>query len=163
MNKNTIFRIDPRLGGNKRVSSESKQYASKVDFTCAATTGKGELAVASKKGDIRLYNKLNLQAKTHLPGLGDPIIGIDTTENGKWILATCKSYLLILNTELKEKNSNGFQTRMGDKKPKPRRLQLKPEHLAWMGRDVDFTVAKFSTGKDEEKVIFKLLSYNFIM
>ena len=90
INKNAIFRIDPRLNGNKRVENESKQYVSKNGFSCAATTGKGELAVASSKGDIRLFNKLNVRAKTHLPGLGDPIIGIDTTENGKWIIATTK-------------------------------------------------------------------------
>jgi hypothetical protein len=70
INKNSIFRIDPRLSGTKRVVDESKQYATKSDFSCAVTTGRGELAVASKKGDIRLYNKLNIRAKTHLPGLG---------------------------------------------------------------------------------------------
>jgi hypothetical protein len=52
----------------------------KNKFSCAATTGKGELAVASAKGEIRLYNKLSTRAKTMLPGLGDAIIGIDTTE-----------------------------------------------------------------------------------
>lgn len=153
INKNSIFRIDPRLAGNKRVLGESKQYATKADFSCAVTTGKGELAVASKKGDIRLYNKLNIRAKTHLPGLGDPIIGIDTTENGTWVLATCKSYLLVLNTGLKDQSSTGFQKGMGDQKPVPKRLQLKPEHAAWMGQQVNFTVAKFSTGQDEEKAI----------
>jgi hypothetical protein len=166
INRNSIFRIDPRLNGNKRVVDESKQYATKADFSCAVTTGKGELAVASLKGDIRLYNKLNIRAKTHLPGLGDPIIGIDTTENGKWIVATCKTYLLILNTEIKDKNQTGYQTGMGDKKPSPRRLQLRPEHIAWMGKDVSFTVAKFSTGQDEEKAIITstgpfVITWNF--
>jgi hypothetical protein len=36
----------------------------------ATTTGKGDLAVASAKGDIRLYDKIDKKAKTQLPGLG---------------------------------------------------------------------------------------------
>lgn len=102
INHNSLFRIDPRQGGNKRVEAQSKQYVSKNKFSCAATTGAGEVAVASEKGDIRLFNKLNVRAKTQLPGLGDPIIGIDTTENGRWILATCKTYLLLIDTLLED-------------------------------------------------------------
>lgn len=166
INRNSIFRIDPRLAGNKRVADESKQYVTKADFSCAVTTGKGELAVASKKGDIRLYNKLNIRAKTHLPGLGDPILGIDTTENGKFVLATCKTYLLVLGLEMKGSEQTGFSKSMGDQKPVPKRLQLKPEHAAWMGESVNFTVAKFSTGQDEEKTIITstgpyVITWNF--
>ncbi|KAJ3117592.1 hypothetical protein HDU96_006190 [Phlyctochytrium bullatum] len=156
INKNSIFRIDPRLKGNKRVESESNQYKSNNKFSCAITTGKGELAVASDKGDIRLYNKLNIRAKTHLPGLGDPILGIDTTENGKWLVATCKNYLLVINTEGKDSKDqlfSGFTKSLGDKKPAPRRLQLKPEHVAYMGFPVAFTPARFNTGTDEERSI----------
>ena len=47
-----------------------KQYVVKNEFSCGATTGKGELAVASSKGDIRLYDKLDKRAKTLLPGFG---------------------------------------------------------------------------------------------
>lgn len=145
-----IFRIDPRLSGKKLVDSESKQYVSKNQFSCATTTGKGELAVASEKGDIRLFNKLNVRAKTHLPGIGDPIIGIDVTEDGKWIIATCKNYLLLINTTPKE-GTSGFHKSMGEQKPIPRRLQLKPEHVAWMGIPVNFTAARFNTGQDTEE------------
>ena len=51
---NAIFRIDPRLDRNKLVESQTKQYAGKLDFTAAATTEKGGLAMASGKGEIRL-------------------------------------------------------------------------------------------------------------
>ncbi|KAJ3412789.1 hypothetical protein HDV05_000256 [Chytridiales sp. JEL 0842] len=159
INHNSIFRIDPRLSGMKMVESESKTYATKSNFSCATTTGSGELAVASKKGDIRLYNKLNIKAKTHLPGLGDPIIGIDTTENGKWIISTCNNYLLLTCTEAKDPAKgtfSGFQKSLGDKKPIPRRLQLRPEHVAFMGGKVNFTPARFNTiegSNGEEKSI----------
>jgi hypothetical protein len=45
------------------------------------------VAIGSKRGDIRLFNKVGIKAKTLIPGLGDPIIGMDTTENGKVILS----------------------------------------------------------------------------
>ncbi|KAI9103805.1 cytoplasm protein [Phlyctochytrium arcticum] len=153
---NSIFRIDPRLSGSKLVESESKQYASnRTDFTCATTTGKGELAVGSSKGEIRLFNKLNTRAKTHLPGLGDPIIGIDTTENGRWIIATCKSHLLLIDcfANGSENGTSGFTKSLGSEKPQPKRLQLKPEHIAWLGTAVSFTPARFSTGDSEEGAI----------
>ncbi|KAJ3313809.1 hypothetical protein HDU76_002549 [Blyttiomyces sp. JEL0837] len=169
INQNSIFRIDPRLSGTKLVDSESKTYTVKNRFSCATTTGKGELAVASAKGEIRLYNKLNIRAKTHLPGLGDPIIGVDTTENGKWIVATCANYLMLICTDAKDKNDktfSGFTKSMGDAKPIPRRLQLRPEHVAFMGGNVSFTPARFNTGEDEEKSIVTssgpyIITWNF--
>ncbi|KAI8821064.1 VID27 cytoplasmic protein-domain-containing protein [Fimicolochytrium jonesii] len=158
---NSIFRIDPRLQGNKLVESESNQYATKNAFTCAATTGKGELAVASAKGEIRLYNKLNMRAKTHLPGTGDAIIGIDTTENGKWIIATCRTHLLLINSEMAG-GTLGFQKSMGAHKPQLKRLQLKPEHVTWLGGAVQFTPARFSTGESEELAIITSSGPNVI-
>ncbi len=151
-NDNSLFRIDPRLSGNKRVESEMKQYVVKNKFSAGATTGKGELALASGKGEIRLFDKLDKRAKTLLPGFGDPIIGIDVTENGKLIVATCKNYLLLVDTEI-SKDVLGFTKSMGSDKPSPKRLQLKPEHVAYMGSSVSFTPARFSTGSSEERAI----------
>ncbi|KAI9352542.1 VID27 cytoplasmic protein-domain-containing protein [Zopfochytrium polystomum] len=125
INNNAIFRIDPRLSGQKWVDSDS---------------------------DIRLYNKINIRAKTHLPGLGDPIIGIDTTDDGKWIVATCKTYLLLVNTEVNDKTGktiSGFTKSLGDSKPAPKRLQLKPQHSAFIGGAISFTPARFNTGADD--------------
>lgn len=153
INKNSIFRMDPRLSGSKKVETESKQYVVKNDFTCGATTGNGELAVASKKGDIRLFNKLDKRAKTLLPGFGDPIIGIDVTENGKYILATCKTYLLLICTEIEDGVTGFTKSMKSDNKPLPKRLALKPEHVAYMGETIQFTEAHFSTGPSEERAI----------
>ncbi|KAK6097628.1 Vacuolar import and degradation protein 27 [Batrachochytrium dendrobatidis] len=168
INSNAIFRIDPRLAGNKRVEAQSNVYKTSNQFSVASTTGNGELAVASDKGDIRLYNKLNIRAKTLLPGLGDPIIGIDSTENGKYLLATCSTYLLLVDTEIEGEagGKNGYQKGMGDKKPVPKRLQLRPEHVAWMGENVSFTPARFNTGDSLEKTIITstgpyVITWNF--
>lgn len=169
INDNSLFRLDPRLSGqNKRVDSETKSYQVKNRFSCGATTGQGELALASAKGDIRLFNKLDKRAKTLLPGFGDAIIGIDVTETGRWIVATCKSYLLLINTEI-EPNGQVFgftKSIPADSKPTPIRLSLKPEHIAYMNQPVSFTPARFSTGSSEERSIITstgpfVISWNF--
>jgi len=70
------------------------------------------------KGDIRLFDKLNIRTKTLLTGTGDPIIAIDTSENGKYVFATFKNYLLLFNTELPgNSGTTGFTKAMGSNKP----------------------------------------------
>jgi len=83
----------------------------------------GQLAIGSKDGKIRFFSENALgrdikdvsdrtpRAKTTLPGFGDPIIGIDVTRAGDWVLATCKTYLLLIPTEVK--SSTGFEVAMG--------------------------------------------------
>ncbi|KAJ9108936.1 hypothetical protein QFC21_000258 [Naganishia friedmannii] len=152
---NGLFRIDPRVDGNKLVESQYKQYASKNDFSAAATTESGKIAIASNKGDIRLFDSVGKNAKTALPALGDPILGVDVTADGRWLIATCKTYLLLIDTLIghgRYQGSLGFDRSFpADAKPIPRRLQLKPEHLAYMQTDVNFTPARFNTGIDKEE------------
>lgn len=152
---NAVFRVDPRLNGNdKMVDSQYKQYASKNDFSAATTTNSGKLAIASNKGDIRLFDQIGKNAKTQLPALGDPIMGIDVTSDGRWIVATCKTYLLLIDTLI---GSGRYQGALGfdrsfpaDAKPVPHKLQLKPEHVAYMDEEISFTPAKFNQGESEE-------------
>ena len=163
LSKNALFRIDPRLAGNKLVDSEWKQYTSKNDFSAAATTEKGYIAVASNKGDIRMFDRLGINAKTALPALGDPIIGIDVSADGRWVLATTRTYLLLIDALQKEgKNEGklGFEKAFGkDSKPQPRRLGLTPSHVAQFQHEtkapLSFTPARFNTGegKDETTII----------
>lgn len=155
MSGNALYRVDPRLAGNKLVDAELKQYTVKNDFSAAATTEKGHIAVASNKGDIRLYDKLGKIAKTALPALGDPMIGIDVSADGRWILATCRTYLLLIDALQKEgKNEGklGFEKAFAkDSKPQPRRLGLTPSHVAQFqhetGIPLSFTPARFNTGE----------------
>jgi len=46
----------------------------------------------------------------------DPIIGVDVTADGKWVLATCKTYLIVINTEIKDTGVTGFAKSMGQNK-----------------------------------------------
>lgn len=125
LNGQSLFQLDPRLSGNKIVKEKAKHYATKNQFSAMATTGKGELAVGSSKGEIRLFDRLGINAKTLLPGLGDPIIGMDTTDKGKYILATCKNCnlkmnnfldLLVIDTEVEGEAKSGFYKSMGNSK-----------------------------------------------
>ncbi|KAJ5692513.1 Vacuolar import and degradation protein 27 [Penicillium macrosclerotiorum] len=154
--KNALYRIDPRLSGSKLVDSDLKQYASKNDFSAMATTEKGYLAVASNKGDIRMFDRLGINAKTHIPALGEPIIGLDVSADGRWVLATCRTYLLLIDSLQKDgKNEGklGFEKSFAkDSKPQPRRLGLQPAHVAQFQHEtkqpLSFTPARFNTGVD---------------
>ncbi|KAI7700985.1 vacuolar import and degradation protein 27, partial [Hortaea werneckii] len=153
------YRIDPRLAGSKLVDSELKQYTGKNDFSAAATTEKGYIAVASNKGDIRMFDRLGINAKTALPALGDPIIGLDVSADGRWVLATTRTYLLLIDSLQKEgKNEGklGFEKAFAkDNKPQPRRLALTPSHVAQFQHEtkqpLSFTPARFNTGEGKEE------------
>lgn len=156
LSNNALFRIDPRLSGNKLVDTQLKQYVSKNDFSATATTENGYIAVASNKGDVRMFDRLGINAKTHLPALGEAIIGLDVSKDGRWVLATCKTYLLLIDAQQhdgKNEGKLGFEKAFPkDSKPKPRRLTLNPMHVAQMQAEtkspLSFTTAKFNTGLD---------------
>ncbi|EMC95758.1 hypothetical protein BAUCODRAFT_70801 [Baudoinia panamericana UAMH 10762] len=159
LSSNALYRIDPRLAGDKLVDSELKQYASKNDFSAAATTDKGYIVVGSNKGDIRMFDRLGINAKTALPALGDPIIGVDVSADGRWILATTRTYILLIDALQKEgKNEGklGFEKAFAkDSKPQPRRLALTPNHVAQFQHEtkqpLSFTPARFNTGEGNKE------------
>lgn len=155
--KNAMFKIDPRRANNID-DTQMKQYAGKMGFSAMTTTEAGGIAVASDKGDIRLFNKLGLIAKTSIPGLGEPIIGLDVSADGRWVLATCKTYLLLVDAQGKEGQKNagmlGFEKSFAkDEKPQPRRLGLTPSHVAQFQHEtkspLSFTPAKFNAGLNQ--------------
>lgn len=128
----SLLRIDPRTA--ERVVAK-KEYKTKNEFSCGTATGAGSFAVASRKGDLRLYDRLDRRAKTLLPGFGDEVRGIDTSRDGSLILCTCRSYILLFSVSSNySKNS---------KDAVPVRLQLKPQHLAHFDTAVCFSPAKF--------------------
>jgi len=171
LSRNALYRIDPRLSGNKLVDSELKQYVSKNNFSAAATTEKGYIAVASNKGDIRMFDRLGINAKTHIPALGEPIIGLDVSADGRWVLATCRTYLLLIDALQKEgKNEGklGFERSFGkDSKPQPRRLGLQPAHVAQFQHEtkaaLSFTPARFNTGVDDKETSIVTATGPFII
>lgn len=141
----SLFRIDPRT--KEKVTGEGKKYKTKNEFSCGMATKGGHVAVASRKGDLRLYDKIDKRAKSLLPGFGDEIKGIDITTSGKYVICTCKSYLMLISV------NEDYGVPLGRAKPVPKRLQLKPEHLAFINEEVNFTPAKFSTDLFEEQIV----------
>ncbi|OMJ21982.1 Vacuolar import and degradation protein 27 [Smittium culicis] len=157
---NSLFKIDPRIGNEQKlVESQYKQYFSKNKFSSAATNELGNIVVGSEKGEIRLFDRIGVKAKTSLPALGEPIIGIDVTADGRFVVATFETYLLLIDTLIPKEfqkstgNDGGSQPSATgftksfptNRKPMPKRLQLRPEHIVYMGEAVKFTPARFNT------------------
>lgn len=168
---NALYRVDPRLNGNKLVDDQLKQYATKNAFSAAATTEKGHIAVASEKGDIRLFDRLGINAKTLIPALGDPIIGMDVSADGRWVLATTRTYLLLIDALQKGGKNDGklgFEKSFAkDDKPQPRRLALTPAHVAQFQHEtrapISFTTARFNTGEGEKETTIITATGPFIV
>ncbi|GFS40004.1 vacuolar import/degradation, Vid27-related protein [Actinidia rufa] len=99
-------------------------------FSVFATAGDGSIVVGSLDGKIRLYSKTSMrQAKTAFLGLGSPITHVDVTYDGKWVLGTTDTYLILICTLFTDKDwktKTGFSGQMGNKIPAPRLLKLTP-------------------------------------
>jgi hypothetical protein len=166
LNEKTLFAMDPRIQTKSKLVGNVNDITARKNpyYSCFATSLDGFVVVGSNTGEIRMFTGLpNLsksngkkgnypkRAKTLLPGYGDPIIGIDITNDGSWIVATCKNYLLIINTEIENSNQTGFEKPMGKNKPTPKMLKLLPEQMMEMQlKNTSFTPAKFNTGGNGE-------------
>merc|ERR1712070_1174835 len=87
VNEKAMYTLDPRVN-NKIKAVRQKLYKTNPEFNHVATTMAGGLAVGSLDGQIRLYKEVGQNAKTLLPGLGDPIRSLDMSIDAKWIVAT---------------------------------------------------------------------------
>lgn len=117
-------------------------------FTCHATSRNGYLAVGDESGAVRLYTgppgarksvggghhaKL---AKT-LIELHTPVLHLDVTCDGEFVIVTTKDRVLVLGTlyldDKTSKTNNGFEGRMGKHKPAPLALLPSPAQVLRMG------------------------------
>lgn len=165
INSKGMYLLDPRIPKPEKLAL-GKNYSKNPYFTCSATTQEGRAVVASEKGDIRLYSEIGKNAKTALPGLGDTILSVDVTKSGEWVLATTKTYLLVI--PVVSHGVNGFLKSITKKRRNPRKLTLKPEDIARYNiRDIKFTPAYFNIGEstDENSIITStgqyLIVWNF--
>ena len=166
VNKNSVFSLDSRQHGNKLAQKHT--YSSPMGMNSVVANGAGHVATGSEKGEIRLYNDIDKIAKTRLPGLGDAIIGLDTTEDGKWILATTRYYLLLLSTVIQGDAKDGWNKSMTSSAKPPIKLQLSPVDLQkYNVTNLAFTPAHFNTGDNitEEWLITSvgpyIITWNF--
>ncbi|KAK9942109.1 hypothetical protein M0R45_007797 [Rubus argutus] len=150
--------------------SQGHQFSRGTNFQCFASTGDGSIVIGSLDGKIRLYSKTSMrQAKTAFPGLGSPITHVDVTYDGKWVLGTTDTYLVLICTLFTDKDGKtktGFSGRMGNKIPAPRLLKLIPldSHLA--GADNKFHGGHFSwvteSGKQERHLVATVGKFSVI-
>ena len=118
-----------------------------------------------------MFDKLGMRAKTAIPALGEPIIGLDVSADGRWVLATCRTYLLLIDALQKEgKNEGklGFERSFAkDSKPQPRRLGLSPSHVAQFQYETKsplaFTPARFNTGINDKETSIVTATGPFII
>lgn len=157
MNNNSIFALDGRLNKQNKLV-DLKSYKTNPLMSCIASSGIGGFATGSLDGQIRLYDEIGKNAKNVFRGYGDPIKGIDITENGKYVLATCDWYLLLFCTVPKNSNTNGFITRLTKNKPSLKTLKIHVHDIEKYKIDKDkFTPAKFNISKDGETNIITSL------
>ncbi|KZV48082.1 dem protein [Dorcoceras hygrometricum] len=150
--------------------TQGHQFSRGTNFQCFATTGDGSIVVGSLDGKIRLYSTSSMrQAKTAFPGLGSPITHMDVTYDGKWILGTTDTYLIIICSLFSDKDGKvktGFTGRMGNRISAPRLLKLNPldSHLA--GANNKFRNAQFSwiteNGKQERHLVATVGKFSVI-
>ena len=154
INKNKIFSMDGRVNRKNKIV-EDKIYGpgSSKDFTCIATPQFEAFATGSNDGNIRLYNDITKNAKTLIPCFGDPIISIDITKNGDYLLVTCEKYLMLINTR-GDNDENAFTVTLKRAKRKPITLKMNPEDVVnkQLGED-NYTPAKFDVNKSTNETI----------
>ncbi|KAL2344819.1 hypothetical protein Fmac_006104 [Flemingia macrophylla] len=150
--------------------SQGHQFSRGTNFQCFATTGDASIVVGSLDGKIRLYSSTSMRmAKTAFPGLGSPITSVDVTYDGKWVLGTTDTYLVLICTLFTDKDGKtktGFSGRMGNRIPAPRLLKLTPldSHLA--GASNKFHGGHFSwvteNGKQERHLVATVGKFSVI-
>ncbi len=114
-----------------------------------------------------MYKECGQNAKTLLPGLGEPIKSVDISLDEKWILATCQTYILVIPTDISDGN-NGFNRSMGKEKPQPMKLTIAPNDIVKYQIDcINFTPARFNNGDNiqEDSIVTSvknlLVTWNF--
>uniref|UniRef100_A0A2P2IRC2 Uncharacterized protein MANES_10G056200 n=1 Tax=Rhizophora mucronata TaxID=61149 RepID=A0A2P2IRC2_RHIMU len=150
--------------------SQGHQFSRGTKFQCFATTGDGSIVVGSLDGKIRLYSRSSMrQAKTAFPGLGSPITHVDVTYDGKWVLGTTDTYLILICTLFTDKDGRtktGFGGRMGNKISAPRLLKLTPVDSHWAGANNKFHGGHFSwvteKGKPERHLVATVGKFSVI-
>ncbi|XP_047324047.1 protein CYPRO4-like [Impatiens glandulifera] len=150
--------------------TQGHQFSRGTNFQCFASTGDGSIVVGSVDGKIRLYSNNSMRmAKTAFPGLGSPITHVDVTYDGKWILGTTDSYLILICTLFTGKDGKtktGFSGRMGNRISAPRLLKLTPLDSHMAGANNKFRGAQFSwvteQGKQERHLVATVGKFSVI-
>ena len=106
-----------------------KNYTNNPLFTCVSVSGNGCFATGSKKGEVRFYRSIGKNANNKFTSDGDPVLHLDTTKDGKWVLATFKHYLRLIPT-LTEDDQSLYERKIAyEDRPTPIKLDLRLDDL----------------------------------
>ena len=151
INSNNIFLLDGRVNRKNKIV-DIKNFSINPQFKCVITTGNGGIATGSENGDIRLFNEIG-NAKTLITGFNNPIRYLDSSVDGKYILATCDKSIMVINTD-NEHNLNGFNSCFGRINIKPLILKLSQNDLIKYKLDKEvFTPAKFNNNTNSKEIM----------
>ncbi|KAJ3679210.1 hypothetical protein LUZ60_017221 [Juncus effusus] len=150
--------------------TQGHNFSRGTNFQCFASTGDGSIVVGSLDGKIRLYSKSSMRmAKTVFPGLGSPVTHVDVTYDGKWVLGTTDTYLVLICTLFVDKDGKektGFGGRMGNRIAAPRLLKLYPLDCQNAGMDNKFRGGQFSwvteNGREERHLVATVGKFSVI-
>ena len=164
INSNNIFLLDGRVNRKNKIV-DIKNYSNEPNFKSIITTGFGGIAIGSENGDIRLFNEVGHNAKTLLYGMEShtPIRYLDSTIDGKYILATCDKYIMVINTE-NESNLSGYMTCF--RRTKKKCIILKISHndlIKYKINDELFTPAKFNNNTNNKEIMIISSLGNFVI
>ena len=158
MNSRNIFRMDPRIAkaNVSCISDQTKLYTTKNNFTCITTNADGQFSIGKENGEISFYTEIG-NAKNTVATFGESILGLDATRDGKWLLATCEKYLILLPTMPNSGDPSTLfqkQIKTADRR-KPFKLALNPQDvLRYKLKSVTFSPAKFDwCEKERERFI----------
>ncbi|CCC71039.1 hypothetical protein NCAS_0G01520 [Naumovozyma castellii] len=161
---NGLLKIDPRVNtADKTVLDQSKEYKTKTEFSSICTTENGSIAVGSEKGDVRLYDRLGIRAKTRVPSLGEPNKFVSASSDGKWLLVTCESSILLMDMTIKTGKNTGnlgfLKSFPSSEVVKTYILKICPEDandiVNYTQKPISFTRAHFNigVGKQEDTIL----------
>ena len=113
-----------------------------------------------------MYSEVGKIAKNKFPGFGDPIISIDTSKDSKWILATCKTYLILLPTYSGKDKKDLYNSKVSyEDRRIPKKLTLNYDDLKNLSvSKIGFTPAKFNDSYNniEKYIISSIGNYTVI-
>lgn len=156
-----IFQMDPRAS-NAIVNQ--RPYKTDYMFAKIATSSDGQFAVGSENGQIRMYNQVGGNAKNLIPSFnGEPILDLDASKDGKFLLATTPSTVMLIKTVQDGKSGFDYMFRKSAK-PTPISLKIHANSLAKHGiRKPVFRGAKFNQSEKREAYIVAHTEFHIII
>jgi len=165
----SVFVMDPstRSAINNTHKGSQFAYTTKVQLNTLATTEDKAFAVGNQMGEVRLFDGTTnydgdfKKCKTKLDGIGSPLISLDVSADGKWVLGTTERALILYNTTppssddaaaASSAKSAFFKSAAANAKPRPLRLTLPTDVQMEMGlTDICFRPARFTEDGESGK------------